>query len=153
MKWKIPPRIKVYEALGAIADGRVKMNDSTATVTSSSGNKEYQVIYDSNKNAITANDNGSYWQGYLGYPAIAFLMMKELLPYKSDIAEWLKGIAWKDVNEQYKNDFDRVESFINSKLGNDQQETLDQEIGEIMESIKELKINKLSITVKPPAGY
>ena len=23
MKWKVPPRVKVYEALGAIADGRV----------------------------------------------------------------------------------------------------------------------------------
>ena len=44
-KWKLPPRIKIFEALGAISDGRIKINGNTAKVVSSSGNKEYSVEY------------------------------------------------------------------------------------------------------------
>jgi hypothetical protein len=29
MKWRHPPLIKIYEALGAIADGRVEVNGMT----------------------------------------------------------------------------------------------------------------------------
>ena len=75
MKWKVPPRVKVYEALGAIADGRVmEVSEMGARVKSSEGNKIYTVTYRVETNTINANDNGSYWQGYMGYPAIAFLM-------------------------------------------------------------------------------
>jgi hypothetical protein len=35
MKWQHPPIIKIYEALGAIADGRVEINGMTAKVYSS----------------------------------------------------------------------------------------------------------------------
>jgi hypothetical protein len=35
MKWRHPPLIKIYEALGAIADGRVEVNGMTAKVYSS----------------------------------------------------------------------------------------------------------------------
>jgi len=46
--WKIPPPIKVYEALGAIGDGRVRTidNDDAAgawDVVSSEGAKTYRV--------------------------------------------------------------------------------------------------------------
>ncbi len=34
MKWKHPPIIKIYEALGAVADGRVKISGDSAQVYS-----------------------------------------------------------------------------------------------------------------------
>jgi hypothetical protein len=79
MKWKTPPDTKIYEALGTVADGRVKVEGNTAKVFSSSGNKHYDVEYDPKASAIMANDNGSYWNGYLGYPAIAFLMATNVI--------------------------------------------------------------------------
>jgi len=70
--WKMPPLIKVYEALGALGDGRVRIVDSRrALVTSSDGTKTYEVETSEDGREISSNDNASYWQGYLGYPAIA----------------------------------------------------------------------------------
>ena len=99
IKWKLPPKIKIYEALGCLADGRLKEINSQIRVYSSSGNKYYNVTYDQSKQAIMANDNGSYWQGYLGYPAIAYLMSVEELPFDQKFAEGLKDIAWKDIKD------------------------------------------------------
>ncbi|MFH1472824.1 MAG: hypothetical protein ABIF06_00195 [bacterium] len=108
MKWKHPPIIKIYEALGAVADNRVEISGNIAKVYSSTGNKFYDVSYDSQANAIMSNDNGSYWKGYLGYPAIAYLFKIKTLEYKSEFGDLLKGIHWKDINKKFKNDFNKT---------------------------------------------
>ena len=70
-QWKIPPLIKAYEALGAIGDGRVRIEgERRATVTSSDGSKTYEVETSADGHEIASNDNASYWQGYVRYPAI-----------------------------------------------------------------------------------
>lgn len=92
MLWAHPPISKVYEALGAIADGRIKMLGNSAEARSSSGNKTYEVRYNPDAKAIMANDSGSFYQGYLGYPAIAFLMKIGLISYDEKLAKLLKGI-------------------------------------------------------------
>jgi len=67
VKWKLPPIVKAYEALGAIGDGRVKLLDERrALVTSSAGDKTYEVETSADGREISSNDNASYWQGYLG---------------------------------------------------------------------------------------
>src|SRR3989344_5459328 len=101
-----PHRIKILEALGAIADNRIKDNK----VYSSSGNKFYTINHKENK--IYSNDNGSFYKNYLGYPSIAFLMLKNKLSYNKEYADVLKGIKWKDLNQLHKNDFDKTESHI-----------------------------------------
>lgn len=116
MEWKLPPRIKVLEALGSLADGRVKLTDNGALVEASLGNKTYTVTYDPEEKIISANDNGSFWQGYLGYPALAFLMLKGVLPYEPRLAQALKGIAWKTINSKFKNDWDKTENYIFSNI-------------------------------------
>lgn len=90
--WKLSPRIKVFEALGALADDRISMNENGATVRSSSGNKSYIVTYDSKQQTIISNDNGSYWQGYLGYPAIAYLLKLGKLPLNIEVDNIMKEI-------------------------------------------------------------
>ncbi len=98
--WKKPPTIKVLEALGCIADGRIKISNSTATVTSSDGSRTYLVRMVGN--AVCSTDNGTKFKGYIGYPIIAFLMLKGLLPFDEEIASHLRGIPWKRLNETYK---------------------------------------------------
>ena len=154
--WKTPPLIKVYEALGAVADGRIEeTSESTATVSSSSGNKNYDVSIDISIGSIMTNDNGSYWQGYLGYPAIAYLMHKGLLHYKSSHAEALKSVPWKDWNQKNKNDFEQTLVQVNDLVkerGVDPDE-LKNGCEEILAQLESLKLTKLGKRQKPPTGY
>lgn len=162
MLWKQPPVIKIYEALGAITDGRVEIIPmaevkpppfQNAKVWSSSGNKFYDVSYNAKKNAIMANDNGSYWQGYLGYPAIAYLMKIGKLSYSPEVGELLKGIAWKDLNTEFKNDFDKVLSEIIASKTKSERENMEKFVEKVSEEIAELKLSQLGEKKLPPAGY
>ena len=107
--WSIPPRVKISEALGCIADGRVKISGNSASVASSSGERSYSVKWDGSL-AIGSDDNASKWQGYLGYPPIAFLMLKGRLPFDPRLSASLKGIHWKKLNDQFKRDYAKTEA-------------------------------------------
>ena len=153
--WKQPPIIKVYEALGCVADGRVHIEGDSAKVYSSSGNKFYTVTYDPNTNAIMCNDNGSYWAGYLGYPAIAFLLKIGIIPYKIESANILKGIKWKDINQNFKNDFAKTEKYCQN-LVIERDGDLPALLADIAQIHKHLEENPLSLLgpkTKPPSGY
>ncbi len=155
MKWKLPPPIKIYEALGAIADERVEADGNKAKVYSSSGNKFYTVTYDADKQEIMANDNGSYWQGYLGYPSIAFLMHIGAIRFNPLYSEALKGIAWKDINTRFKNDFDKTVVYIHSLL-QEKGIAVDDFLGEVDALRKQIELLDLSFLgkkTKPPKGY
>ena len=106
--WDTPPISKIYEALGTVADGRLEINGNSGKCFSSSGNKYYDIIYDHEKKAIMTNDNASYWKGYLGYPAIAFLLQSNRLPYRPELGQLLKGVAWKDINQKFNNDLNNL---------------------------------------------
>ena len=155
--------IKIYEALGAVADGRVEMGDKErpspegkdspcrAKVYSSSRKKFYHVIYDPAASAIMTNDNGSYWQGYLGYPAIAYLLMIGVLPYDSARTELLKGIAWKEINQKFKNDFDKTLTHILTSLTTEEKSVLERYVVSLQSAIQKLDLDLLGSKVKPPA--
>jgi hypothetical protein len=107
--WKMPPLAKIYEAFGALADGRVQFNDqSHASVQSSDGSKTYQVEISADARTVASNDNASYWQGYLGYPAIAVMLRRDLCPVRAEIIDALAGIPWKELNRRFRNDYDRT---------------------------------------------
>ncbi|RLG83132.1 MAG: hypothetical protein DRO40_05595 [Thermoprotei archaeon] len=98
---RLPPRIKVLEALGSIADGRINVQDNEAEVTSSTGERTYKVIV-RDDGRVYSTDNGTIYRGYIGYPIIALLMIKGKLPYDERIANALSGIPWKRLNETYR---------------------------------------------------
>ena len=99
----MPPRIKVLEALGAIADNRIKkIDDKVYEVTSSDGTRKYRVIVDFDNRKVYSNDNGTKLRGYVGYPIIAVLMLNGILPFNEKLSKALKGIPWKKLNETYK---------------------------------------------------
>jgi hypothetical protein len=108
-QWKMPPLAKVYEALGAIGDGRVRIEDGQrASVTSSDGAKIYSVENSAEATEISSNDNASFWQGYLGYPAIAMLIARGLIDADQEAVRALTGVPWKELNSRYRNDYDRT---------------------------------------------
>ncbi|MBI5220265.1 MAG: hypothetical protein HY978_00305 [Candidatus Liptonbacteria bacterium] len=153
MTWKMPPKIKIYEALGCIADGRITVTGNTATVRSSNGRKTYTVAYDPEQNAIMANDNGSYWQGYLGYPAIAFLLKQGVIPYRPQIAVVLAGIPWKEINTRFKNDHTRTEAYVLERAGQlgISPIAIREEIDRILAALAKLELQILGRKVRPPA--
>ena len=142
--WKMPPRIKVLEALGAIADGRIEMvGEREARVVSSEGDRVYTVKWDGGR-GITADDNGSVYRGYLGYPSIAFLMLKGLLPYDEELAKALKGLPWRRLNEKFKS-YRLVEEYIKSDLSEKgiSPSRVDSFIRLVLSSIKKLRPYKI----------
>lgn len=153
--WKLPPKIKIYEALGALADNRIEVTGNTATVTSSSGNKSYTVTYDPASSSIMTNDNGSYWQGYLGYPAITYLMDSGFIPYDPALPPLLTSIKWKDINQQFKNNWDKTEGYCHDlvvKRGGNLAIFL-KEIDQIYQHIESNPLNQLGKRTRPPSGY
>jgi hypothetical protein len=100
----MPPAAKIYEAIGALGDRRVEFEDQRhARVVSSDRSKTYQVEISEDGRELSSNDNASYWQGYLGYPAIAVLLMQGLYAVRPEIVDALTGIPWKEMNRQFNN--------------------------------------------------
>jgi hypothetical protein len=107
--WKMPPLLKIYEAFGALADGRVRVEDEWhASVLSSDRTKTYQVEISGDGRVISSNDNASYWQGYLGYPAIAVMLVRGLCQVRAEAISTLAGISWNELNRSFRNDYSRI---------------------------------------------
>ena len=112
---RMPPRIKVLEALGSIADNRIhKIDDKHYEVISSDGTRKYRVYVDLETRRVYSDDNGTKLRGYVGYPIIAILMLNGKLPYNEKLANALKGIPWKKLNETYKK-YAIVENIVKEK--------------------------------------
>jgi len=137
--WTMPPLIKIYEALGAIGDGRVRLEDEHhALVESSEGDKTYSVELSDDGREISSNDNGSYWQGYLGYPAIAVLLIRGLYRPPANVIDALAGIPWKEINRTFKNDYDKTLVEVNKTVeasGHDP-DAIASEVDAVMEALR-----------------
>jgi hypothetical protein len=136
--WKMPPLIKVYEALGAIADGRVRLvDDRRALVTSSDGSKTYEVELEGR--VIAANDNASYWQGYLGYPAITMLIARGLLQPDPAAMAALRAIPWKELNRRFHNDYARTLGEVADRLATNGADpaTIDAACAAVLEALRQ----------------
>ncbi len=152
-KWDIPPKAKVYEALSAVADGRVTLGqECKAKVVSSSLDKSYDVSWSDDKRAFFSNDNASFWQGYLGYPIIAVLLSLKVIPFDESIAKALAGIPWKKLNTKFKRDYEKAVDHVLSNLqtASVAREDIEQEVQRIHEAIKCLELEKFGAGKKRP---
>lgn len=140
--WALPPAEKIYEAFSAIADGRVKMADGIASVSSSDRKKEYTVGW--NEDTYSSNDNASYWQGYMGYPLIAVLMAQGKIRYDETVAGHFKDISWKELNSKYKNDYAKAAGVILERLaaGGADIEHIEEEAGGIYKQLTRLSLRR-----------
>ena len=157
MLWKLPPRIKVYEALGAIADGRVELvTEHNAHVHSSARQKTYDVSWNLETNEITSNDNGSYWQKYLSYPGLAVLMLLGKLPYEEKYTQALKNISWGNLNEEMRRDYTKSEEYVLSlaiQQGVNRDELYDYVTG-VLEGLEKLSLNRpIALKLPPKSNY
>lgn len=139
---KIPPKVKVLEALGAIGDNRIKVvSDTKAEVTSSEGDKVYKVYFYSDKMAANSTDNGTRFRKYVGYPIIAFLMVKGVLSFNDEYANALKGIDWKKINDKFKDYSKTIEYVYNIASERGVNPTkLDSFADKVLKEIKDLKL-------------
>jgi hypothetical protein len=117
-KWKLPPAAKIYEALGALGDGRVTLLDETrARVRSSDGSKSYDVETSPDGREISSNDNASYWQGYLGYPGVAVMLARGYLRAAPPaVIKALTGVAWKELNRRFRNDYTKTIAEVEARI-------------------------------------
>ncbi len=141
MKLKLPPRIKVLEALGAIADGRVKKVGDHYEVVSSEGDRVYVVTVEGNKASST--DNGTTYRNYVGYPIIAVLMLEGRLPFNERVSKALKGIDWRKLNEQYKS-YAKVEELV-KKIAEERgvkREELDSTVEVVLNELSRIPLEK-----------
>ena len=103
-KMKLPPIEKIAEAYSAIDDNRIsEENENTYIVTSSNKEKTYKVTI--NNNLYRSNDNATKFARYAGYPIIAVLMFKKLLPIPNQYLQYFKDINWNEINKKYKRDY------------------------------------------------
>ncbi len=138
---KIPPKVKVLEALGAIGDKRIKVEGNKAIVKSSTGERTYRVYYYPEKNAAWSTDNGTRFRKYVGYPIIALLMKKGKLSFNEKYAKALSGIPWKKINDKYK-DYSKTEeiAYKHAKEKGVDVGELKKFVEKVIDEIKNLKL-------------
>lgn len=147
---KLPPIEKIHEAYSAIADSRVVLEDGKAEVSSSDFTKKYLVTW--KENVYTSNDNASYWQGYLGYPILAVLMLQGKLSFDQEIAGCFQGINWKKLNTEYKNQFSEAVKKILTQFEADglDCQKINAEINKVYHEIEGLEISTKRSSIRPP---
>ncbi|WP_054842186.1 hypothetical protein [Vulcanisaeta distributa] len=140
---RTPPRIKVLEALGALADGRVEViNDKEAVVKSSDGTRMYKVYVDVSRREVDSTDNGTVHRGgYVGYPIISFLMVKKLLPINEGLMQSLKGIPWRRLNEEYRS-YARVMEVIIKDKGLNENE-VNKYIDQVLSMLRRMNLKRV----------
>ena len=136
---KLPPLEKVYEAWSALADKRVRKTAAGYEIDSSDRAKTYTVIPDGNVYAAT--DSATYWQGYPGYPVLAVWMLEGRLPYHKDLAENLKGVPWKELNDKHKRNYAAAAEEAFAGLSEDTVSDMKKAAAEIMLILPQLDVS------------
>ena len=151
--WKLPPRAKVFEAFTAVADGRVRLaGPGSATVVSSSGDKTYDVEWSDDGRTVSANDNASYWQGYLGYPIVAVLLARGELHADEDAVTALAGVPWHDLNKRHRRDYDAAVAYVMGELPEDDATRVEDEVDAVLQQLAALDLQRAGRGRRPPAG-
>jgi hypothetical protein len=92
MKWRLPPRFKVLQALGVICNKQICwLSANSATV------EDKNVFFEPSTNAIYCEDLESE-RGYLSHHALAVLMSKGVLPFDKELCKCLQDIEWEKYN-------------------------------------------------------
>ncbi len=154
--WKLPPKPKIYEAFSVIADERCVLENNSATITASDGKKQYSVEWIPDNTSgkirkISSNDNASYWQGYMGYPIIAVLLVTKRIQFNEEIIHHFKDIPWNALNKAAKNDFESVVKNFLSKIEDKKEvKRIQLEVENIYRQITALELEPLGKSRRPP---
>ncbi len=135
---KMPPIEKIPEAYTAIEDHRIKIFNNYAIVKSSNCKKEYLIKW--NNNIYYSTDNSTYWQGYIGYPVIALLMLQNKLSLNKEITKYFSSINWNKLNKNNKRDYKKSLEDVLSNIKLKEKEIIYKEIDKVYQEIKLLDI-------------
>lgn len=135
---KLPPQEKVCEAWSALIDGRVSVSGSTAEVVSSNGEKTYHLKW--RDGLLFSDDNSTYWQGYAGYPVIAVLMHRGLLPYDEGAARLFSGIDWHAFNKRHKRDYAAAVSEVLAEAPDQDRADIERSCRQVLEALSTLDL-------------
>ena len=152
-RWKLPPAAKVYEAFGAVADGRVHATGpGSAEVRSSGRDRTYTVEWSADLGTVTANDNASYWQGYLGYPIVAVLLTLGVLRADEHVVGQLAGIQWHELNARFKRDYDAAVDSVLTALARQgaDRARIEAEVAGVMAQLATLELERTGRGRRPP---
>jgi len=135
----LPPRIKVLEAVSAVARERVKRTDGAFKVVASAGRREYTVILDDA--CAYSDDNGTLRRGYVGYPIIAAMIVVGTVPGFPELGEALKNIPWAELNAKMAS-YRKVETYAKdvAKRAGIERDAVDRYITEVLAILKEKRL-------------
>lgn len=153
LPWKLPPKAKIYEALSAVADNRVKIGEgNSATVVSSAGDKAYVVRWSPELTRVSSNDNASFYQGYMGYPILAVLMLIGKLRFSQEVASHLAGINWNQINKKFRRNYDAaIDSVLAEIEANGvARSVIDSEVNQIWKQLEGMSFDRLPGRLVPP---
>ena len=137
-----------------MADNRIEVRGDDAVVRSARSDSQYAVHYNKALQQIMSNDKGSFWQKYLGYPSIAFLMKSGIIHYDQIYSAALGGVDWKEIKSKFGEDYEGTKEHINTLLQNKgiSIDGFRVEIDSIARQIEALDLSMYGIPAKPPAG-
>ncbi len=136
MIFKKPKIEKLYEAISVLADLRIEHTGSnSAKVYSSDKSKFYSLAWNDSFTTFYSDDNASKWQNTLGYPIIAILLDKKMVPLEFTKLSILKDINWNKINKDFKRDYASALSFVLNERLNDSEERESLE-GEVLKAHK-----------------
>lgn len=137
---KLPPIEKLYEAYSALADKRVTVEGSSATVTSSDKTKTYKVEWQDN--TYSSTDNATLWQGYAGYPVLSVLILQKKLSVKDDMIARFCEINWNSLNKKHKRDYRAalLEVFEQKKFTKEEISQIETATKQAFEQLKNLPL-------------
>ncbi|MCS7110074.1 MAG: hypothetical protein NZ956_01205 [Candidatus Caldarchaeum sp.] len=144
VRLRTPPRVKVLEALGAVAGKRVKIVDeNNCLVDASEGPRTYKVFVDLSNQMAQSDDNGTVFRDYVGYPIIAFLMASGKISYDEKIANPIASVKWRSLNERYKS-YAKVESVVKNLLAKQgiKPEEVDEFVAKVLHEVETLGLRK-----------
>src|SRR5208283_3032616 len=76
----------------------------------------YAVETSADGREIASNDNASYWQSYVGYPAITVLLARGFYRPPANVTDALAGVAWKELNRKFRNNWGRTIAEVEKEL-------------------------------------
>lgn len=94
-------------------------------------------------------DNASYWQGYLGYPGIAVLMLQGKLPYDKELVQQFAGVDWNKINQEYKRNYAQAADAVMTAKGIDKKKA-ETELHHVYDALKQLPIIVKRGALRPP---
>lgn len=153
-KWKPPPREKIHEALSAVLDDRVAIEPGNrADVWSSDRSKRYTVTWSEDLTRFGANDNASFYQGYIGYPIIAVLLKLGALPPPIDECAALRDVPWKSLNRKYRNNYAKaVDEVLTDRVrSSEERQAVESYIDEALRRLVGLELSRERPVGPPPS--